>query len=209
MQVLLLHIWVWRCFREHIQERDGPFPWTRPQSSFPSGHPTASSVREKRECENPEDNPECKYNKISIGYRDRTIPTSRQQMPALSPRLDALVTKCQTLSWISFKLCDLKAAAGAILQHAIDVTLALFRKEEPLIFKFGFTHNPIWRWTNPVYGYATARERWSNMLILHYGPEPYTPAMLEAALIEKFKSNSLNKHQHVFVFLGLWLLHYL
>lgn len=187
VQVLLL--WVWRCFREHIQESEGPFPWTRPQSFFPSGHPSASSAREKRECENREDNPECKYNKISIGYRDRTIPASRQQMPPLSPRLDALVTKCQTLSWISFKLCDLKAAAGAILQHAIDVTLALFRKEEPLIFKFGFTHNPIWRWTNPIYGYATARERWSNMLILHYGPEPYTPAMLEAALIEKFKSN--------------------
>ena len=101
-----------------------------------------------------------------------------------------------------FKLCDLKATAGAILQHAIGVTLALFRREEPLIFKFGFTHNPIWRWTSPIYGYATARERWSNMLILHYAPEPYSPAMLEAALIEKFNSNSLDKHQHVFLFFG-------
>lgn len=68
--------------------------------------------------------------------------------------------------------------------------VSLFRREEPLIFKVGFTHNPIWRWENEIYGYAFDKmNRWTNMLIIHYCREPYTPAMLEAALIEKYKSN--------------------
>ena len=113
------------------------------------------------------------------------------QQPEDSPRLATLTSKCQTLDWIRFNLCDLKATAGVILRHAIAVIQSLFQAEEPLIFKIGFTHNPIWRWTNDIYGYCKARERWSAMIILHYSREPYTAAMLEAALIEKFQSNSV------------------
>ena len=40
-----------------------------------------------------------------------------------------------------------------------------------------------------VYGYGHARDRWSNMIILHICAEPFTAAMLEAALIERFEGN--------------------
>ena len=105
-----------------------------------------------------------------------------------SPRLKTLSAECQKLGCIALKLCHLNAVAGAILHHAISTLEIFFRREEPLIFKIGFTHNPIWRWSNETYGYKVAREKWSNMIILHYAKEPHGPAMLEASLIEKFRS---------------------
>ena len=107
-----------------------------------------------------------------------------------SPRFKALETECQTVGCISFSLCDLNATAGKILRHSVQVLDALFKQHEPLTFKIGYTHNPIWRWTNPTYGYAVAREKWSKMLCFHYSKEPYSAAMLEAALIEKYQSSS-------------------
>ncbi len=105
----------------------------------------------------------------------------------LTNALHALSAECATLGCIKLDLCDLKASAGVVLRHSIRVLETLFKREEPLIFKIGFSHNPIWRWTNDIYGYRYAREQWSNMIILHFAYEPYTPAMLEAALIEKFQ----------------------
>ncbi|CAE7293243.1 unnamed protein product [Symbiodinium necroappetens] len=66
----------------------------------------------------------------------------------------------------------------------------LFRKHEPLIWKVGFTHNPSWRWGNELYGYAHARDKWAGMVVLYCSTEQLGPAMLEAALIEKFKSQA-------------------
>jgi succinyl-CoA synthetase alpha subunit len=57
------------------------------------------------------------------------------------------------------------------------------------MFKVGFTHNPVWRWGSPIYGYASkaTKEKYSNMSVIYAAPEPYSPAMLEAALIDKYK----------------------
>lgn len=107
-----------------------------------------------------------------------------------SPRFQRFLIECRTVGCIEMKMGDLNSAstAGAILQHSIRTLERLFVEQEPLIFKIGFSHNPLWRWTNDVYGYQHAREKWSNMDILFYCKEPYSPAMLEAALVEKFKS---------------------
>lgn len=105
-----------------------------------------------------------------------------------SPRLQSLSAECDVTRCITFNLCALNASAGKILAHSIGCLENLFRKEEPLIFKVGFTHNPVWRWSNDLYGYGHAREKWTNMIIFHYAKEPYSPAMLEAALIDKYKS---------------------
>ncbi|CAL1141491.1 unnamed protein product [Cladocopium goreaui] len=58
------------------------------------------------------------------------------------------------------------------------------------MFKVGFTHNPVWRWGSPIYGYTSkaTKEKYSNMSVIYAAPEPYSPAMLEAALIDKYKS---------------------
>jgi len=108
-----------------------------------------------------------------------------------SPRFQTFVAGCETLGCISLKLCrDANASAGKILHHAIGTLENLFKQEDPMIFKIGFTHDPVWRWENDIYGYSMAKEKWTTMLILHYSREPFTPAMLEAALIEKFNGTS-------------------
>lgn len=109
----------------------------------------------------------------------------------LSPRLSALSSECATLGCIKLQLCDLNALSGIALRHSINVLETLFRKEDPCVFKLGYTHDPIWRWTNDVYGYCRDRQGWTNMIIMYYAKEPYGPAMLEAALIEKFQSNQV------------------
>lgn len=87
---------------------------------------------------------------------------------------------------IDFRLPRINATAGKILQHSIQTISGLFERNDPMIFKIGFSHDPLWRWSNPLYGYSSAREKWSNMVVLLIADESFTPAMLEAALVEKF-----------------------
>ena len=158
-----------------------PFPWDKcPTGSQPStaGKPTTASSDKKREC----------ITTMEPLAFDAKRRTSASLPP--SPRFQRFLIECRTVGRIEMKMGDLNSAstAGAILQHSIRTLERLFVEQEPLIFKIGFSHNPVWRWTNDVYGYQHAREKWSNMDILFYCKEPYSPAMLEAALVEKFKS---------------------
>lgn len=124
-----------------------------------------------------------------------------------SPRLNALSTECQTLGHpIRFELCDLNALAGTVLKHCTRFLDNLFAKEEPLIFKVGITHNPQWRWANTLYGYITDKDKWTEMVIIYYSREPYSVAMLEAALIEKYNSFYVAFGSLCFLFsLFVWL----
>ena len=88
-----------------------------------------------------------------------------------SPKLERFLAECAAAPCISVNLCDLNASAGVALRHAIRTLEHLFQKQEPLIFKIGFTHSPVWRWSNNIYGYCK-----------------HGPAMMEAALIEKYGS---------------------
>ena len=97
--------------------------------------------------------------------------------------------EAQALGSILFQVPKNNLSAGAVLQHAIRRVEVLFSKEEPLIFKVGWTHDPIWRWSNSLYGYKYARDCWSVMIVLFASHEPHGPAFLEAALIEKYQSN--------------------
>ena len=106
-----------------------------------------------------------------------------------SESLRELHAKCAELGCISFKIPSYGAVAGKVLQHASRELENLFAKESPLIFKIGYTHCAFWRWTNKVYGYAHARDRWSHMVVVFVAKEPYSPSFLEAALIDKFRSH--------------------
>ena len=100
--------------------------------------------------------------------------------------LEALRSKAS--SDIAFKLPKANAIAGGILLHSIGVIEGLFTRYDPLIFKIGITHNPEWRWCNSIYGYQHSCDKWSNMVVFSASPEPHGPSMLEAALIEKYRS---------------------
>lgn len=100
--------------------------------------------------------------------------------------LQQMVHHAKALGCISFRLPKSVVTAGAILHHCIGVVESVLEKQYPLIFKIGFTHDAVWRWSNGLYGYAVSREKWSNMIILHIADEPFSVAMLEAALINRF-----------------------
>ena len=104
--------------------------------------------------------------------------------------LEAIQLEACSLGCIAFKLPKWNSISGKVLGHALQVIETLFEKLDPMIFKFGITHNPAWRWSNSLYGYKYGCEKWSNMLVIYSSWEPYGPAMLEATLIEKFKSIS-------------------
>ena len=90
---------------------------------------------------------------------------------------------------VNFHLPRLDALSGNILLHCSFFLDNLIEVQGPVMFKVGFTHNPVWRWGSPIYGYASGakKEKYSNMSVIYAAPEPYSPAMLEAALIDKYK----------------------
>jgi hypothetical protein len=87
---------------------------------------------------------------------------------------------------ISFQLPEIGAVAGKALLHALAVLDRLFASWSPLIFKIGWTSNCVSRWCNKKYGYGMSRDQWHHMIVLYYSLEPSGPAMMEAALIEKY-----------------------
>lgn len=148
-----------------IEEERLPFPWTRCEREHiapPVHRAEAESRKRARVC------------------RSRGGVVLEEQ-----PWYSQLVCPCQPLGCIDFQVSKLGSSAGGVLKHSLRVLESMFAKHDPCIFKIGWSHNPAWRWTNPIYGYATAVDGWSNMIVLHVAEEPFTPAMLEAALIEK------------------------
>ena len=137
-------------------------------------------------------------NGISILAMDAEMPPTSRDFIGLSEtdfqtRLQDLQSKASDLP-ISFCLPKLNAVAGAVLQHGIKVIEKTFSKQDPCIFKVGFTHNPVFRWCNDTYGYAHSVEKWSGMTVFYASPEPFSAAMLESALIEKYQSISAAKY---------------
>lgn len=104
--------------------------------------------------------------------------------------------------FLEYKVLPLGVPAGKALQHAKNTVRNLFAKHEPLIFKFGYTHNPRWRWYNNIYGYHKDKfNKWTKMVILFEATEPSGPAMLEAALIELFGSTWIEIEDWIFLLL--------
>ena len=124
------------------------------------------------------------------GWRDsQTVGPSHVTLETdFQTRLADLTSEANALDSIAFKLPKANALAGRVVKHAVNIMEGLFSKHEPMIWKIGFTHNPSWRWTNALYGYRHAVDKWTNMIALYASPEPYSPAMLEATLIEKYGS---------------------
>lgn len=123
----------------------------------------------------------------------QTMRTEQVLPPHLSERagLQRMAGQAQALGCISFVLPTVvNPTAGAVLHHCTTVVQNILEKHYPLIFKLGFTHDAVWRWSNDIYGYAVSKDKWTHMIILHVASEPFSVAMLEAALIDKFGGTS-------------------
>ena len=119
--------------------------------------------------------------------RDKLFPAESFHLESSHRLLDTYM-RCLETGCIGFSLPPLGALAGRVLRHAVSEIEKLFAKHEPLIWKVGYTHNALWRWSNKLYGYAKAVDKWERLEVLYIASEPFSPAMLEAALIEKFQS---------------------
>ena len=168
-----------------------PFPWTRngnckrPAPEYP-GADTAKIVRSHGMVQEHEVTKPLQINP----WPKRGTDLNRMNL-CIQPWFSNLVLPCDKMGCISFNVTQSGVPAGRVLQHALRVLDGLFAKYAPLIFKIGFTHNPAWRWGNDLYGYKKAQDGWTDMIVLYVSNEHYSPAMLEAALIDKHRSNSL------------------
>ena len=120
--------------------------------------------------------------------KDTNAETLERHELEFQARLQDLKSEASSVSAIAFSLPKADCTAGVVLQHSVNVIERIFAKYDPVIFKVGFTHNPLWRWTSHLYGYCFAGEKWSDMIVFYASREACGPAMLEAALIEKYKS---------------------
>ena len=112
------------------------------------------------------------------------------------------------LSWVSDS--PIGVPAGKVLQHAKRMVTALFAKHAPLIFKFGYTHNPRWRWENKLYGYKLDKaHKWSKLLVLYECTEVSGPAMLEAMLNELYGGTLIELKKIVCDIICMYAIHML
>ncbi|CAL1173774.1 unnamed protein product [Cladocopium goreaui] len=91
--------------------------------------------------------------------------------------LDDRITSGDT-SFLEYKLPPANATAGKVLLHAKSIVNKLFAKHCPMIFKIGYSHNPVFRWNNELYGYKFSRDKWTNMVVLFESAEVHGPAFL-------------------------------
>lgn len=175
------------------EDAEGPFPWdsTCQRAATKRHHTGDAKVVRSRGVATPMNQrtfclPKPTLDKVSTW--GASIPANLMSMPGLKEMLQ----EADAIGCIDFKLPPQKSisgpTSGVVLRYAIGTLEGLFRKHDPMIFKIGFTHNCVFRWSNPVFGYAAGADKFSNMCVLHMCEEPFTPSMLEAALIEKFAS---------------------
>ena len=136
--------------------------------------------RGKRKCEVPD----VQVSKPNVWTQRWADYTSRW------PQLESLRQTLETYfpEKITFKLPRLDVSSGNVLNHASNMLEKLFEAERPVVFKIGFTHDPAWRWGSKMYGYAKSCDQWFAMIVLYIAPEPFSPSMLEAALIDKYQN---------------------
>jgi hypothetical protein len=175
----------WLLLTQLTQDSEGPYAWESAleiSSAFWGSRKRHHNGDAKSGVMCPTSSHLMKLDKVSV-WMD-SIPISLRSTPGLK----AMLEEARTIGCIDFRLPPLRATSGVVLSRAIGTIEGLFSEHYPLIFKVGYCHNCVFRWANPLYGYAGAREKWSHMCVLYISDEHYSVSMLEAALIEKYGS---------------------
>ena len=189
-RVNIFSIFFYLVSLQHVlgcKDHAAPFPWKKPGAAdIDSGGkplPTHTAVQDVSETSGLDEK------KNALQRRDR-FTAMLDDYQRCFPHFAQELAESKALQCISFDLPQIEVPAGKVLRHSVLTVERLFKAHSPMIFKVGFTHSPSWRWSNSVYGYSSSKDRWSNMVVIYMSQEPYSPAMLEAALIEKFGSDS-------------------
>ena len=174
-------------FKDSLQ----PFPWTRGGGQSP-GSPSDTGPGKavhRGNCMSCWEEQSSMFagNKLSSKQTHCMSRSSSPTGSATTPSSVRFDSPCDDLAFLDYKLPPPGVTAGRVLQHAKSVMLTLFQKNQPMIFKIGYSHNPLWRWSNTIYGYKFDPDKWSNMVVLFESTEASGPAMLEACLIDMFR----------------------
>ena len=102
------------------------------------------------------------------------------------PRTQEVFNKIEHDFRLDYALPPKKSLAGKILVHCFEVVGKVIRKNEPLIYKIGYTHDAHTRFYNSKFGYQLEKCRWENLLVLYAAGETVSPAFVEGALIQQF-----------------------
>ena len=168
------------------KDAEYPFPWKSVHGTESVGTSTKQQVGFQGGAANLDDGCSSSHQYLSKPpLQNKVVAEYLQRFPTLT----GILLKCEAEKCISFQLPAVQALAGSVVRHSSSVLENLFGKWSPLIFKIGFTHDPIWRWSNTKYGYRWEAAKWDHMIIFYLANEPFGPSMLEAALIDKFRSN--------------------
>ena len=103
------------------------------------------------------------------------------------PRTDDVFNKIENDFRLDYILPPKKSLAGKILIHSFEVAQKIVQKNEPLIYKIGYTHDAHTRFYNSKFGYQQEKCRWEKLLVLYAAGETVSPSFVEAALIQQFK----------------------
>ena len=152
------------------QEELRPFPWPRSGSRCMSEPLTSPGSNRAAAC---------------FSAMSGALPTSSDRN-LVKP--EPVSGPLDSLECIDYILPPTGVPAGKVLEHAKHVVHGLLEKHAPMVFKLGYTHDPVWRWTNSIYGYSFDCYKYTNMVILYESSEAAGPAMLEASLIDFFRS---------------------
>ena len=190
------------------QESDGPFPWVSPASTSNGCGCRQEQYSPVRAGNKVPRNTVAStlFRRTQSSWKDADLPEEMLILPTIMDvlkRVDAHDKVC-------WRLPARARTAGGVLRHAIKTIDSLQTRLSPMLFKIGMTHDAVRRWECPEYGYMHEMDRWEGMIILFLCPEKFSPAMLEAALIEKYSSSlaDIEKHTPSIPLTYLWLSFY-
>lgn len=155
------------------QVAEGPFPWPVQGQSKVVGN-----------------NKELPISSSSCSKTSRPVTWRAHIMSVMAdPHITSLMDEIDQHEKITLWLPVKPTTAGSVLEHCCQVMDTLFETHDPCIFKVGYTRHPIIRWECRKYGYMWERG-WQHMVVLFTLTEPWSAAMLEAALIQHFWGHS-------------------
>ena len=159
-------------FTKYLAEADdGPFPWDVTKQAKPKFDITPT----EKSC-----SPAPVQKMRPVSWQSHVRGTMND------PRITSMMDEIEEHESISLWLPTRATSAGLVLQHCLQVIDAIYESHAPLIYKVGFTHNVIHRWSNHRYGYMWEKDKWQKMVVLFISKEPWSIAMLEAALIDRY-----------------------
>ena len=156
----------------------GPFPW----DSSSQESPRCSSVAPKAATG-------------TLDSRARWASYLSKDLQQL-PRTWEVFEKIEADKVLSYRLPPPASTAGKILRHATAVFEGVHALQQPMTFKFGFSHCASFRWHNRTYGYKYDVHKFQHMIVVYAAADPVGPAFLEAALIQHYQGHSVS-HQRL------------